>query len=479
MRDEGQGSAVPGRRLMAACLASVLLVAAGCRVNPVTGRPELVLITQTRELAMGHQAHPNVIFMYDGEYHDPELNGYLGTIVMRLHAASHRPEMPMEFTMLNTSVVNAFATPGHVYATRGFLARLDNEAQFAAVMGHELAHVAAGHSAKQLSTSLLTGLALGVADYAAGDTLAGRVAVGAGQASVALLGLSYSREQERQADRVGAYYMALGGWDPRQAIEVQQMLGELAGDREGVLDRYLSTHPPAANRVGEIEDLIAEKGLLGRRYVQGDGVYAARWERRLKRLKDVNRAFEPYDRGTKLLAASNFAQALAAADEAIGLRDDQAPFHRLKGDALRRLNRLGEAKAAYGRALALDRRYVPGNVGLGMVLLMEGRHGDAEGQFLTAVRGYPGGALGWYGLGTARYNLGRYRDAVQPLEAAASAISNEPTLFYMLGICYDRTGRSADAVASYEQALKAGLTGSEAEQARQRISSLRSALALM
>jgi predicted Zn-dependent protease len=444
----------------------------------VTGRPELVLIGEASEIAMGHQTHPNVIFMYDGEYHDPELNRYLGTIVMRLHEVSHRPGMPMEFTMLNTSVVNAFATPAHVYATRGFLARLDNEAQFAAVMGHELAHVAAGHSAKQLSNSLLMGIVLGVADFAVGESLAGQLAVGAGQASVALLGFSYSREQERQADRVGTYYMALAGWDARQAIEMQRLLAALSGDRDTVLDRYLSTHPGAGDRIGEIENVIREKGLASGRYRQGDGVYPERWEQRLTELREVNAAFEDYDRGAKLLAEEEFREALAAADEAVGRRDDQAPFHRLRGDALRRLGRLADAKRAYRRALALDERYVPANVGLGVALLQERRFQAAEGQFAMAVHGFPGGALGHYGLGAARYKLGRYRDATVPLETASGAFSTDPELFYMLGHCYDEAGRSGEAHAAYRRSLQLGLSGEDGARARKRVSALRPLLAV-
>ena len=92
---------------------------------------------------MGNAYHPDIVFMYDGEYIDPELKQYLGSIVVRLNEVSHRSEMSVDFTVLNTSMINAFAIPGHVYATRGFLAELQNEAQFAAVMGHELAHVEA------------------------------------------------------------------------------------------------------------------------------------------------------------------------------------------------------------------------------------------------------------------------------------------------------------------------------------------------
>jgi len=446
--------------------------AVGCRTNPVTGYPELILVSERREIALGDGMHPNVVFMYDGEYQDPDLNRYLGTIAMRLHNCSHRRQVPMEFTMVNTSVVNAFATPAHVYATRGFLARLGSEAEFAAAMGHELAHVAAGHTAKQLTRNVLTGLAFGVANYATGDSLAGQLAVGASQVSVALLGLSYSRGQERQADRVGAYYMALAGYNPQQAISMQRLLASLSQRKDSVLDRYLSTHPRAEDRIAEINAVIKERDLDSEKYRQGDGVYADRWHRRLAHLAKVDKAFAPYDRGMKLISERRYEEALSAAGEAISMDADQAPFYRLKGDALRGLRRLGEAATSYGEALMRDKRYVPANVGLGLVFLGQEKFAEAEGQFVVATHGFPGGAAGWYGLGAARYKLRRYPEAIKPLELAVQALPREPMVHYMLGFCYDQAGRYREAYAAYRQALALGLSGPERDHALGRAAAL-------
>ena len=460
------------RRLVALALVAVLCAATGCRTNAVTGQRELMFVSSQRELALGNEAHPNIIFMYDGEYHDPDLNRYLGTIVERLHAASHRPGLPMDFTMVNTSIVNAFAIPGHVYATRGFLARLDNEAQFAAVMGHELAHVAAGHSARQLTRGMVTNLLFDAADFAAEDSRLGALAVGAGRAGAVLFGLSYSREQERQADRVGTYYMALAGWDPREAISMQKLLASLSSDKGSLLDRYLSTHPDYQNRVAEIESVIEQKDI-GRRYVQGDGIFAARWKRRLSRLREVNAAFAPYDRGRKLLAKGKASEALSAAREAIGMRTDQAPFWALKGDAHYVLGQLDDARKAYRKSLDQDPRYVLANIGLARVHFKREQYRDAERQFATAAHGFPASALSWYGLGASRYHLKDYRGAIAPLETSAPAYQRDPELHYMLAVCYDETGQPGKAYASYARALGAGLKGPEAERARERTRVLR------
>jgi len=476
--------------------------APGCRTNPVTGLPELSVVSPETALALGDQMYPNVIFMYDGEYRDADLKRYLGTIVMRLQSCSHRQDLPADFTVLNTSVVNAFAMPGHgavavrsprrtsgdsgssslkesaldgivhVYATRGLVARLENEAEFASAMGHEIAHVAAGHTAKALTTQVFTGLALDLADLAAGQSAAGHFAVSAGQASVALLGLSYSREQEIQADRVGTYYMALAGWDPRQAVVMQRLVDSLSHSKATVLDKYLSTHPPTQERIRETEAVIYEKKLSGGRLLQGDGIYAARWARHTAQLREVDRAFASYDRGMKALAEGKPEVALQEVQDAILKRGDQTQFHRLKGDALQALNRLPEAKAAYDKSLSLDPRYVLANNGLGRELLREGNWAGAEAQFAIAAHGYPNSLLAWYGLGVARYKLERYGDAVGPLEKVAGSQPDDAVVRYMLGVCCDKTGRLADAYESYRKAVALGLSGPEREQAISRASAL-------
>lgn len=458
-------------KLLLPLVAVMLAAASGCWTNPVTGGMDLMLMSADQELSMGDNSHPSIIFMYDGECRDPELKQYLGTIVMRLNACSHRAEMRTDFTLLNSSIVNAFAIPGHVYATRGFVARIPNEAQFAAVMGHELGHVAAGHSGRKMSRQQLMILGLGLTGAVLGDNAQGALAVG--QAGVALLGLSYSREMERQADRLGTYYMAVAGWDPGEAIGMQRLLNSLSSHKGAVLDSYLSTHPPMEDRLGEIQALIEEKQLAAKGWRQGDGVYARRWLARTSRLRRINDAYGPYDRGSRELAEGKFDKALASAEQAIRARSNQAPFHRLKGDALRNLNRLPEARAAYEQALRVDPRYVPANIGLGQVAFQQNDFAEAERQFAVSVHGFPGSGLAHYGLGMARYRQSKHKEAIQPLETAAGVAPRDPELLFALAYCYDRTARQADAYRAYRLSLAAGMTGDAKAHAERRVKALK------
>ncbi len=434
-----------------------MFLASGCRINPVTGARELSLVSEQQELAMGREAHPSLVMMYDDIYTgEEELTAYLEAIVERIHSVSHRREMPVRFTLLNSSVVNAFALPGHVYATRGLLIELENEAQFATIMAHEMGHVAAGHSAQRMTRQMVTELGMGLGGYALEDVRGAGGIMLAGQAGILLSQLSYSRSQERQADRLSAYYAAQAGWDPKAAIEVQHILKELSGREETVLDRYLSTHPPASERIADLRSLI-DSGELPLHRIEGDGVFAGRWSERTKNIRAVQAAYEKYDKATVALERGELESSLVQAKQAVDIKSDQAPFYRLKGDILLRKERYADSRADYEKSLDLNPDYAHAVIGLGYLALEEGKYEEAEQRFNKASEKYPAAFSAKYGLGLARYNQGKYGAAVGPLREVARSAPDNADLFYVLAACYDRTGHHQAARDSYAHALEHGL----------------------
>jgi predicted Zn-dependent protease len=231
-------------------------LAAGCATNPVTGQSELMLLSEEEELQLGKQAFGELAWQQGGPLRiDPATQGYLDAIVRKLHQVSHRSNLPVDFTLESASEPNAWAIPGHTAMNRGLLQYLENEAQFAFVMGHEMGHVAARHSAARQSRATLgsTGLGiLGAATDVAGLGGLGGLAVGATGAGTQLLLLSYDRGQELQADQLGALYMARAGYDPNEvrahevlnrAIDAHLAnLGQRRGD-PSAMSQILSTHP--------------------------------------------------------------------------------------------------------------------------------------------------------------------------------------------------------------------------------------------
>ena len=179
----------------AACLACFSV--SGCARNPVTGSYELMLVSESQEIAMGQEYDPQVVAQF-GLYDDPEMQALVSSIGSRIAAASERPNLPWTFRVVDDPLINAFAVPGgFVYVTRGILAHFESEAQLAAVLGHEIGHVTARHSASQISRQQIAQVGLGL-----GVVLAPQLADFAGLASAGLsvLFLKFSRDNERQAD---------------------------------------------------------------------------------------------------------------------------------------------------------------------------------------------------------------------------------------------------------------------------------------
>ena len=257
------------RQFRAAWLAGAVLlaaVAAACARNPVTGSRELVFMSQSQEADLGRQADAQIRSEM-GVYDDAALQEYVTSIGNELAAVSHRPDLPWRFTVLDSPVVNAFAVPGgYIYLTRGLLAYLNDEAELAGVLGHEIGHVTARHSVQAYSRAAgaQMGLLLGQVFVPAMRPRYGAPGVGdaAGQ-GLGLLFLKFGRDDERQADRLGAEYAVASGWDPHGVGDMLTTLGRIADttDRRGT-PNWLATHPEPADRVagmaGTVEELLAD-----------------------------------------------------------------------------------------------------------------------------------------------------------------------------------------------------------------------------
>jgi len=196
---------------------------ANCAQNPVTGNPNLVLLSESQEIAIGRREDDNVRKQY-GAYDDDRLQQYVNEIGQRLAQASHRPGIEYRFLVVDAPDVNAFALPGgYIYITRGILAYLNSEAELAAVLGHELGHVTARHSVQQLTASTAANIGVSLLQIFVPES---RGALGGN--AVNLLGgallSGYGREHELEADRLGAEYLARTGYDPQAMVKVVGVL---------------------------------------------------------------------------------------------------------------------------------------------------------------------------------------------------------------------------------------------------------------
>ena len=239
---------------------AVLAALPACATNPATGERQLILISQSQEIAMGRQYDPQVIQTF-GLVDDEPLQRYVQDLGARIAATSERPELPWTFRVVDDPVVNAFALPGgFIYVSRGILAHFDNEAQLAAVLGHEIGHVTGRHSAEQMSTQQLAQIGL-VAGMLIEPDL--QQFGGLAMAGLQVLFLKHSRDDERQADDLGLRYMQRARFDPREMPDVFTMLERVSEARGGDgPPEWLSTHPNPGNRRERIEQAIAAGGPI-------------------------------------------------------------------------------------------------------------------------------------------------------------------------------------------------------------------------
>jgi predicted Zn-dependent protease len=223
-------------------VAPLALLLAACAVNPATGKREFMLVSESQELAMGKQYDQQLVVEM-GLYQDTALAAYVDRLGQRLAALSERPQLPWTFRLVDDPVVNAFAVPGgYIYITRGIMAHMGSEAQLVSVLGHEIGHVTARHTAQQMTQQQLFGLGLAVGAMFSPE------AAGVASAAVGFLFLKFSRDDESQADELGFRYMREANYDPREAADMFSHLARVSGTSGSRLPEWASTHPDPENR---------------------------------------------------------------------------------------------------------------------------------------------------------------------------------------------------------------------------------------
>jgi predicted Zn-dependent protease len=246
--------------LVSLLVASLML--SGCHLNPETGRTQLRLLPASQVAAMGMEAKPGLIDEYGGEVESPELRAYIDQIGRRLspHVAPEFAHIQWDFIVLDSDVINAFALPGgNVFLSRGLLQRFTNEAQVAAVLGHEIGHVTGQHVDERISQAVvLQGLvvATGVATAGTDSELARAAPIVIGGAGTGFL-LKFGRDQELEADALGMRYMVAAGYDPQGMVQVLEILRDAAGGASP--PEILSTHPDPGRRIRDAQRQIDER----------------------------------------------------------------------------------------------------------------------------------------------------------------------------------------------------------------------------
>ncbi len=249
---------LPGALRFPATLAYITLcaLASGCATNPVTGKHELSLVSESQEIAMGKQAAEETR-QGIGVVKDDALQAYVQSVGSKLAARGERPNLPWSFQVVDDPTPNAFALPGgFIFVTRGLIGYMDSEAELAAVLGHEIGHVTAKHSVEQISRAQIAQIGLGLGMILAPDLqqFGGLLSSG-----MQLLFLKFGRDAERQADELGFGYALEEKYDVREMDDVFRSLRRLSKQQKDAspLPAWASTHPDEGERIAEVRKRVA------------------------------------------------------------------------------------------------------------------------------------------------------------------------------------------------------------------------------
>lgn len=239
------------------CVGVAGLLAGGCSTNPTTGRSQLNFVSDKETAQMGIQAAPGLIQEFGGEVKNPALTGYVTEVGMKLKDQTEvdGPGRAWVFTLLDSDVINAFALPGErVFMSRGLADKLTSEAQLAGVLGHEIGHVMAKHTAERISQSTLIGGLSQIGGAVAGslvkDPTLGQAIPAITNGSGQVFLLKFSRDQESEADTLGMRYMSKSGYNPRAQREVMEVLKAASGGGGNL--EILATHPLPETRIQRV-----------------------------------------------------------------------------------------------------------------------------------------------------------------------------------------------------------------------------------
>ena len=406
----------------------------GCAVNPVTGDSQLMLVSEGREIAIDRQNSPYQFSADYGALQDRALNDYINATGRAIAAHTHRPNMPYSFRGVNATYVNAYAFPGgSIACTRGILLSLDNEAELAALLGHELGHVNARHTAQQMSKGMLVSTLIGgIAAYAGTrDGALGDLASGLGNIGAGALLAKYSRDNERQADALGMEYMVRGHYGPGGMIGLMEMLRSTSKRQPNVIELMFSTHPMSDERYRTVVRTSEAKY----RHAKGFPLQRDRYMDHIAKLRSIENAIKAMQDGEKAMAKRDF-----------------------RG-----------AEGHFQRALKGAPNDYTGLVMMAKCQLAQEKYGEAQRFARQAKQVYTSEAQAYYIGGIAEVKSKDFRAAYEDFKAYEKILPGNPNAIFFKGYSLEGMGQQKNAATEYYRYLNDVSEGENSRYAYQRL----------
>ncbi len=404
----------------------------GCAVNPVTGRQQLMLVSEQEEIQIDRQRAPFQFSEDYGALQDSALNAYINRTGMAIARKSHRPDMPYSFRGVNAVYMNAYAFPGGSIAiTRGMLIELQNEAELAAVLGHEIGHVNARHTAQQMSKGMLSQIFVAGASVLASSYGFGNLAAQLGSLGAGALLASYSRDNEREADALGMEYMVRAGYSPKGMVGLLEILKRKSKKGGNAVSLLFATHPMSDERYRTALREAATR-------------YATAMNRPLYRERFM-------DNTPRLRAQAGAIRTLQRAEAEMGRRN-------LRGAADLFRRALKEAPHDYAGLLMMAK-----------CQLARKKPGVALPYARTAKQVYPSEAQAYFISGYTELQLKRYDAAYADFDRNEQLLPGNPNVSFLKGYALEHMHRRREAAQAYYRYLQQVKEGKMAQYAYQRL----------
>ena len=236
---------IPKRYPVFPALATLMLILS-CATTGPGGKTSLIFVPVSQEIAIG-SGMAQQVEEQEKVFEDSYWQDYINEVGQKIVAVCDRKDIEYHFKVIESNQINAFAAPGgYIYFYTGLLAQMDNEAEMAAVMAHEISHVVGRHGIKRLQTMLGVSLVYQLAFGGEGASEVVNSAIGIG---MGLTFSSYSRSNEHEADDYGMTYMVRAGYDPNGAVTMYEKLAALGGGEQNVFEQLAASHPETKERI--------------------------------------------------------------------------------------------------------------------------------------------------------------------------------------------------------------------------------------
>ena len=420
-------------RLMALSSAGILT---GCAANPVTGKSQLMLVSESQEIAIDRENSPHQFSADYGAVQNKALNDYIDRTGKGIAARTHRPNMPYSFHGVNATYVNAYAFPGgSIACTRGILLALDNEAELAALLGHELGHVNARHTAQQMSKGILASAATAVAGIAvaAGTDSAGLggLAAGLGNIGAGALLARYSRDNERQADALGMEYMVRSNYNTKGMVGLMDMLRSLSKRKPNAIELMFATHPMSEERY----ETVLHTSRTKYQSAKNLPLHRDRYMDHTAKLRAMKKAIEEMQNGEKAMAKKDYPTA-------------EKHFRR----ALKKAPEDYAGLCMMAKCLVAQKKYEEGR-----------RYAE------LAKKVYPKEAQAHHLSGITKILKGHFGPAYEDFSSYEKLLPGNPNTIFLKAYSLEGMGRRRDAATEYHRYLTVVSQGEQAQYAYGRL----------